>query len=937
MKMRPINYFLISIALLVNTITSTAQTLGSYANTTIISGQNASITPVVAPTGTTSIVAYTNTRFSGVVSVSPTTGVVTVTNAKQAGIYTITVKAFGAGTTTTTFILTVTNPGCSQGMFSGTKKLSAGKDPRYVAVGDFNGDSKHDLAIANTGSNTLSIFLGDGSGGFVGNPEVNVGRMPIGVAVGDFNGDGNQDLAAANGNSNTVSILLGDGAGSFSGTTDVITGIQPISVAAGDFNGDGRQDLAIANLSSSSVSIRLGDGAGGFSGTTEVPVGIEPYSVAVGDFNDDGKQDIATANTGSNSVSIRLGNGTGEFSGSTEIPVGNDPFSVAVGDFNGDGFQDIAAANVSSGTVSIRLGDGSGGFSGTTDVPVGDYPISVAVGDFNGDGSQDIAAARILSNTISVRLGDGIGNFSGTISASVEDYPNSVTVGDFDGDGKQDIAAANNGSTTVTIRFGGAAEINVQGNSTNIDDGSVTPDLANHTEFGNVALGGNLVRTYTIQNTGVTDLTVNGITSTNPIFVPGSLSPAAPIPPGNSATFTVTFSPSSVGTQTATITLINDDCDKGIYDFAVAGFGDCISSFLPPPGTISGPDGVCRGATGQVFSVTPVPGATSYQWIIPTGATGSSTTNSITLDFSSTYNMGLVAVKAISACSQSVLSVVQVKYFASKPGQPGFISGKNLGTCTGNEIYSIPAVGNATSYNWVAPPNTSIVSGQGTRTIELAFAPGFAAGNLGVTASNCMGTGTARTMMLRTSPSTPAAIVGPASVCSGQTGVIFSTTGIAGVTYNWLVPAGAIITNGEGTAAITVTWGTAAGNVLVSAANNCGVSANRSLAVTLANCITLTMAEELQAEPAENNLSITLWPNPARNVLMVTLDAFTPNQKLELSLMQADGKPMIAQSITPVIAAQQVRMDVSRLSSGYYLLQVKQGMLQQTKKVMIVK
>ena len=35
-----------------------------------------------------------------------------------------------------------------------------------VAVGDFNGDGKLDLAVANHGSNTVSVLLGNGDGTF---------------------------------------------------------------------------------------------------------------------------------------------------------------------------------------------------------------------------------------------------------------------------------------------------------------------------------------------------------------------------------------------------------------------------------------------------------------------------------------------------------------------------------------------------------------------------------------------------------------------------------------------------------------------------------------------------------------------------------------------------------------------------------------------------
>src|SRR6266851_4111749 len=70
-----------------------------------------------------------------------------------------------------------------------------------------------------------------------------VGNRPDSVAVGDFNGDGRLDLAVANFSSNTVVILLGTGTGAFSAPASFPGGSGPMFVAVGDFNGDGRLDL----------------------------------------------------------------------------------------------------------------------------------------------------------------------------------------------------------------------------------------------------------------------------------------------------------------------------------------------------------------------------------------------------------------------------------------------------------------------------------------------------------------------------------------------------------------------------------------------------------------------------------------------------------------------------------------------------------------------
>jgi hypothetical protein len=157
--------------------------------------------------------------------------------------------------------------GDGAGNFALASSPATGVQPSSVAVGDFNGDGKLDLATANhcgddpgchsplTG--TLSILAGDGTGNFslVSSPKT--GTYPAALAVGDFNGDGKLDLAVANVWDDSVSILLGDGAGNFSTLSATASGYRPVAVAAGDFNGDGRLDFVTAGFGDNTLSVLL--------------------------------------------------------------------------------------------------------------------------------------------------------------------------------------------------------------------------------------------------------------------------------------------------------------------------------------------------------------------------------------------------------------------------------------------------------------------------------------------------------------------------------------------------------------------------------------------------------------------------------------------------------------------------------------------------------
>ena len=90
---------------------------------------------------------------------------------------------------------------------------TVGSAATSVAVADCNGDSKLDLVAADNGNN-VNVLLGNGAGAF--RPPVSVSEgagatNPVGIAVGDFNGDGRTDVATANSTSSNVSVLLNDG------------------------------------------------------------------------------------------------------------------------------------------------------------------------------------------------------------------------------------------------------------------------------------------------------------------------------------------------------------------------------------------------------------------------------------------------------------------------------------------------------------------------------------------------------------------------------------------------------------------------------------------------------------------------------------------------------------------------------------------------------
>ncbi|MBK9401485.1 MAG: choice-of-anchor D domain-containing protein [Bacteroidetes bacterium] len=177
------------------------------------------------------------------------------------------------------------------------------------------------------------------------------------------------------------------------------------------------------------------------------------------------------------------------------------------------------------------------------------------------------------------------------------------------GSGTGSGSAFNIGLTTVTITAGNSCSqyticsftvtvnaplINVQGNSTTIVDGSSTPSPSNFTDFDSVYTASSSTRTFTIQNTGNSSLSITGIsfTGTNASEFVVTTAPASSVAAGDSTTFIVTFTPTGSGTRNATIHIANNSCSATDYDFALQGTGilqgaalsfDGVNDFISAP------------------------------------------------------------------------------------------------------------------------------------------------------------------------------------------------------------------------------------------------------------------------------------------------------------------------------------------------------------------
>ncbi len=505
----------------------------------------------------------------------------------------------------------------ASGAFSQVATYTTGTSPAAAVSPDLNNDGRADLAVANSGSNTVSVFSGNGDGNFTPQGEYVTGSEPRALATGELNRDGKIDLITANRIGGTVSVLLGTGNGSFAQGVDYAAGSLPTDVVLGDFNRDGKPDLAVANSGSDTISILLGNGDGTFQPGIAYGVAAGPLTLMARDLNGDEKLDIAAVNRENSSVSILLSNGDGTFQSVVNYAAGEEPYCVAMGDFNHDGKIDLAIGGTFN--TSILLGNGDGTFAPAVLSPIANH--SLITNDFNRDGNIDMAGDSTIL----------MGNNDGTFQSAIT-YPvggNAGTSADFNGDGKPDLAVVNdmNGGAS------GMASILL-----NLAP-DMTPDTFSFVDQTNVSPS-----TLVTSNS----ITVAGINSLSPVSIAGGeysingeayTSAEGSVNNGDTVTVRQTSSP-NYSTRTEAILTIGGV--SGTFSVTTYSGADLIVSSVGAPSTAA------AGGTITIIDTTRNNGA---------GPSGTSTTG-FYLSSNSTYEssdvlLGSRSIVSLAAGSSS--------------------------------------------------------------------------------------------------------------------------------------------------------------------------------------------------------------------------------------------------------------------------------------------
>ncbi|MBL0340944.1 MAG: hypothetical protein IPP71_08455 [Bacteroidetes bacterium] len=327
-----------------------------------------------------------------------------------------------------------------------------------------------------------------------------------------------------------------------------------------------------------------------------------------------------------------------------------------------------------------------------------------------------------------------------------------------------------------------------------------------------------------------------------------------------------------------------------------------IANGTPLLGSMNGTFTVCPGATNVAFNVPASPGAASYTWTVPAGAsiTGGQGTPAITVTFGPTYVVGNICVYGTSTCGiQSLLRCRTV--VSNKPNTPGNIVGASTGVCGQTITYSIGAVAGATSYTWSITGGASFTTANGSTSIDVLYPGGYTTGQLCVTANNGCGSSAPRCVTIKGTPANPGVITGPTTVCANDAAVTYQIAAVAGAQVMYGLYLQERHSYPDKDRYLLIDYGVVGGTITVVASGPCGVSGTRTLAITM-NC-------KLSSSTLPG-ATVNAYPNPVSTQLNVELDAIAVGT-YSVELIDGLGRVIYATEMVATVGINNNTIDVA--------------------------